>query len=218
MFERNDRLVVGSVRRPLSEGAVLGVIFAGGASRRYGQDKAAARLGGVPLLRRVADRLGPQVNALVISGQARPEISAVNIPDKLQSAGPLAALCSVLQVAGLQGWPMVATVSCDTPFIPINIVAKLGAMLNGHDCSVASRHGVPHPTCALWATRAFGKIQAAFDTGARSLHSAISSLDMVEVDFSAEHYGPGGDPFFNINSQADMAVAHTWLAERFPTS
>ncbi|MBS0280259.1 MAG: molybdenum cofactor guanylyltransferase [Proteobacteria bacterium] len=214
MPERDDRLVAGALSRPHDDGAVLGVIFAGGASRRYGRDKALARLDGIPLLQRVVDRFAPQVSALVISGDPRPEISVPAIPDSLQGAGPLAALYSVLRQAAQHDWPMVATVSCDTPFIPVDIVARLGAALKTHDCAVASRGGVRHPTCTLWAMRACPGIEAAFEAGVRSLHGAVSRLDAVEVDFSAIDHGPGGDPFYNINSPEEMATAQAWAMER----
>lgn len=203
-------MVTVALNRPTGEGAVLGVIFAGGASRRYGQDKALARLHGVSLLQRVADRLGPQVDALAISGQPRPDLPVPNIPDRLEGAGPLAALCSVLRLAEQRGWPLVATISCDTPFIPDNFVSRLGAALKNYDCAVAGRNGVQHPTCALWATRACAGVEAAFNAGARSLCGAIAHLDAIEVDFSAVEDGPGGDPFFNINFQHDMAAAQAW--------
>jgi molybdopterin-guanine dinucleotide biosynthesis protein A len=203
-------MVAVALSRPPGEGAVLGIIFAGGASQRYGQDKALARLHDVPLLLRVADRFGPQVEALAISGQPRPDLPVPNIPDRLEGAGPLAALCSVLRLAEQQGWSLVATVSCDTPFIPDNLVGRLSAALKNHDCAVAGRNGARHPTCALWATRARAGVEAAFNAGARSLCGAIAHLDAIEVDFSAVMDGPGGDPFFNINSRHDMAVAQAW--------
>jgi molybdopterin-guanine dinucleotide biosynthesis protein A len=214
MSERDDRLVAGALSRPTGQETVLGVIFAGGASRRYGQDKVLARLDGIPLLQWVADRFGPQVDTLAISGQPRPGLSIPSIPDQFHGAGPLAALCSVLRLAVQKKWPLVATVSGDTPFIPGDMVGRLATALKDHDCAVASREGVLHSTCALWTTRTCVSIEAAFSAGARSLHGAISHLDAVEVDFSAVDGGPGGDPFFNINSRQDMAAAQAWLIER----
>src|SRR5512146_460502 len=99
MSERDDRLVAGALNLPPGAGAVLGIIFAGGASRRFGQDKISAGLGGIPLL----------------------------------------------QLAAQQKWPLVASVSGDTPFIPRDMVARLAAALQDHDCVVASREGVLHP-------------------------------------------------------------------------
>ena len=217
MFERDDCLVAGALSRPSSHGEVLGVIFAGGASRRYGQDKGLAILDGVPLLKRMVDRFEPQLDGLAISGKRRREFSILHIPDRLPGAGPLGALCQVLGLAGESGWKQVATVSCDTPFIPADFVNRLHAALGNHDCVLASWKGVRHPTCALWTTAAVKGLNAAFTAGVRSLSGAIANLDAIDVDFSDIKNGPGDDPFFNINSPKDMEIAQAWMtAERGP--
>jgi molybdopterin-guanine dinucleotide biosynthesis protein A len=190
---------------------VLGVIFAGGASRRYGSDKALATLNGVPLLQWVVTRVQPQVDRLVLSGTKRPGFSLPIIEDAIKDAGPLSALCSVLDWAQQAGLPLVATFSCDTPFVPFDVVSVLRAALGDCDCAVVGRAEGTHPTFALWNTQARAKIGTAFAVGVRGLHDAIAYVNSTVVDFSAAHHGPGGDPFFNINSPNDMAVARTWL-------
>ena len=213
MFERDDHLVAGTLSGPRRTGTILGVIFAGGASQRYGRDKAAAELDGISLLHRVSNCIRPQVDVLAVSGKERPQLPIPNIPDELTGGGPLAALCSILRLAEREGWPFVATVSCDTPFIPGDFVGKLHSAIGGHDCALAICRGVSHPTCALWATAARAKIEVAFNSGERSLHHTIARLDTIEVDFSSREGGPNGDPFFNINYQTDLAVAQVWLNE-----
>lgn len=193
--------------------AVLGAIFAGGASRRYGSDKALAVLDGLPLMQWVIARTKPQVDKLVLSGVTRNDFPLPTIPDRLKDAGPLAALCSILAWAERENIPLVATFSCDAPFVPLVIVSKLRMALEGYDCAIASRVERVHPTFALWRTTAHGKIETAFDTGVRSLHDAIAYVNSTLVDFSALCDGPDSDPFFNINSRADMAVAQAWLQE-----
>src|SRR5215469_10899077 len=53
--------------------SVLGIILAGGASRRFGADKSTARLGGRPLLAWVTERARPQVGLLLLNAND-PEI------------------------------------------------------------------------------------------------------------------------------------------------
>jgi molybdopterin-guanine dinucleotide biosynthesis protein A len=190
---------------------VLGVILVGGASRRYGHDKALALLGGTPLLQWVVDRVRPQVGELAISGDPKPGFILPVIPDERPNAGPLAALRSILAWSERNGFPLVLTLSCDTPFVPCDIAHVLRMALADHDCAVASRGGMMHPTCALWKTASRAGVEAIYESGVRSLHGAISRSSAAIVDFSAAG-GPGGDPFFNINSQADMTVAQDWLA------
>jgi molybdenum cofactor guanylyltransferase len=212
MSERNDRVVAGPLGHQGGREAVLAVILVGGASRRYGHDKALAMLGGTPLLQWVVDRVRPQVGELAISGDPKPGFILPVIADEQPNAGPLAALCSILAWAERKGFPLVMTLSCDTPFVPRDIASVLRKALEDYDCAVASRGGAIHPTCALWKTASRTSLQTAFDSGVRSLHGAISYLNAIAVDFSTGD-GPGGDPFFNINSQVDMAVAQDWLAE-----
>jgi molybdopterin-guanine dinucleotide biosynthesis protein A len=216
MFGRDDRVVAEALIRPERQVPVLGVILAGGASRRYGSDKALATLNGVPLLQWVVTRVQPQVDRLAISGTGRRGFPFPVIADTVQDAGPLSALCSALDWAEQAGLPLVATFSCDTPFIPSGIVGDLRAALKDCDCAVAGRAGAMHPTFALWNIQARKKIETAFSIGVRGLHDAISYVNSALVDFSAVHHGPGGDPFFNINSPDDMAVAQAWLEDRQP--
>ena len=191
---------------------ILGVILVGGASRRYGQDKAMARLGGIPMVQRVATRVAGQVSILVASGAGRPGLDLAIIPDAEPQGGPLQALLSTLTWARERKLELVATFSCDTPFLPPNLVARLrGALKPDRDCAVPLHDGAAHPTCALWKISALEKIQATFDAGTRSLHGALVQLKTGSADFSDMGDGPGGDPFFNINSLPEMAEAQHWL-------
>jgi molybdopterin-guanine dinucleotide biosynthesis protein A len=192
--------------------SVLGVILVGGASRRYGQDKAMARLAGIPMVQRVAAQVAGQVSMLAASGTGRPGLDLAVIPDAVPHGGPLPALLSILTWAREHKFELVATFSCDTPFLPSDLVMRLRRALDpDRDCAVALHGGAAHPTCAVWRISALPKIQAAFDSGVRSLHGALAHLTTCAADFSDLVEGPGGDPFFNINSPSDMAEAQAWV-------
>jgi len=193
---------------------VLGVVLAGGASRRYGSDKASAMLNGMPLVQWVVDRVRPQVDVLAVSGGNRAGLSLPIIADQVRNAGPLSALCSILAWAEQKNLPLVTTFSCDTPFIPHDIVDGLRRALQDRDCAIASRAGATHPTCALWKTKAREKIETAFAAGVRSLRDAMDYVSSCQADFAAVRDGPGDDPFFNINSPSDMVLAQAWLERR----
>jgi molybdopterin-guanine dinucleotide biosynthesis protein A len=200
---------VGAIARNVP---VLGVILVGGASRRYGEDKAMARLAGIPMVQRVAAQVAGQVSILTASGTGRPGLNLSVIPDAVPRGGPLPALLSILTWADEHKLDLVATFSCDTPFLPSELVTRLRAALKpDRDCAVALHRGAAHPTCGLWRTSALEKIQAAFDAGTRSLHGSLAHLKACSADFSDLGEGPGGDPFFNINSRADMAEAQAWI-------
>lgn len=96
---------------------MLGAIIAGGASRRFGGDKAVALLGGKALIDHVIDAFLPQVDALVIVG--REWGGHTSIDDHPFSCGPLSGLCAALYWARSQGHDHVLTAGCDVlPLAP----------------------------------------------------------------------------------------------------
>lgn len=197
--------------RARQKGPILGVILAGGASSRYGSDKALAPLGCVSLLQRIADQVQPQVDLLALSGKARPGFSLQVIADDVEHAGPLAALRTILAWADARKYPLVATFPCDTPFVPAGAVKRLRDALNDSDCAMAQHNGVAHPACTIWKTTVRAKIEDTLALGVHSLQGATARVSTVTVDFSDTMEGPEGDPFFNINTHADMVTAEAWL-------
>lgn len=99
---------------------ILGAILAGGESRRFGSNKAAAALDGRMLIDWVRAALAPQVDALVICG-----------PDGLGDRpagrlGPLAGINAALHVA--REFDAVLSVPCDAPRLPVDLRLRLEAV------------------------------------------------------------------------------------------
>lgn len=192
---------------------ILGVILAGGQSRRFGRDKAVAQLDGCRLIECVAARAMPQTAALAISGRDY-GLGLPVIPDAIASEGPLTGVLSALQWARVAGYAGVAAFSCDAPFFPRDLVVRLAAELPpASGCSFASAQGTRHPVFALWRVSALSQLRDIYDTGTRSLMTAQDRIGSAAVTFAAGP-GPGGDMFFNINRQDDQSVAQVWLRRR----
>nr|WP_221231059.1 molybdenum cofactor guanylyltransferase [Sphingobium subterraneum] len=103
----------------------MGAIIAGGAARRFGSDKAAALLRGVPLMDHVARALAPQVPEIVVVGRQWAGMTCV--PDRPQAGeGPLGGLCGALHYAQSKGYGAVLTVGCDTLPVPTDLLKGLG--------------------------------------------------------------------------------------------
>ena len=104
---------------------VLGAILAGGQSRRFGSDKAEARIDGRKLLDQVADALRPQVNHLVVAGRDWPGLETV--PDLPKPGlGPLGGLAGALDHAWRHDHDVVLSSGCDIIGLPANIVRQMG--------------------------------------------------------------------------------------------
>jgi molybdopterin-guanine dinucleotide biosynthesis protein A len=119
---------------------VLGAILAGGASRRFGSDKAIAQIGGRPMLAHIAERLAVQSDGLVIVGRDWPGIERVD-DRPAPRLGPLGGLAGALAYATAQGFDAVLTSACDLPDLPLDLRTQLdhpNALLRGQ------------PTLGLW--------------------------------------------------------------------
>ncbi len=92
--------------------ARLGAILAGGASRRFGSDKALALHEGKPLIAHVADALLGQCDALVLCG--RDWGGHVQVADRPAAGlGPMGGLCGALAHAAAHGFADVLVAPCD---------------------------------------------------------------------------------------------------------
>jgi molybdopterin-guanine dinucleotide biosynthesis protein A len=96
---------------------LLGAIIAGGGSRRFGGDKAAAVLDGRALIDHVVSALAPQVEDLVICG--RDWSGMVTVTDRpTTDLGPLGGLCGALHYAAANRFDAVLTAGCDVLPLP----------------------------------------------------------------------------------------------------
>jgi molybdopterin-guanine dinucleotide biosynthesis protein A len=187
--------------------AVTGVVLAGGQGRRMGGvDKGLVDLCGRPLVAWVIERLAPQTGALIINANQNVERYAAFghpvVRDALEGfAGPLAGLHAALSAAATD-W--VVTVPCDSPFLPPDLVARLGdaAARGAATLAVARTFDQPHPVFALVRRGVRAHLEAFLAGGGRKIDAWYASLGVVEVAFDDE-----ADAFRNINTAAELAAA-----------
>ncbi|HKR20602.1 MAG TPA: molybdenum cofactor guanylyltransferase MobA [Stellaceae bacterium] len=189
---------------------IAGVLLAGGLSRRMGGgDKSLRVLDGVPILTRVIARVGPQVTALVLNANGDPArfrefglpVVADSIPD---FAGPLAGVLAGLDwaAADVSGATHVASFATDTPFLPIDLVARLTAAVSDGKCDLAcaASNGRTHPVFGLWPLALREDLRAALRSGLRKVDQWTARHRLAVVEFPAQPY----DPFFNANTPKDL--------------
>jgi molybdopterin-guanine dinucleotide biosynthesis protein A len=119
---------------------ITGLVLAGGrGSRMGGVDKGLQPHHGMPLAQHALLRLGPQVGELMINANrnlgAYESMGVPVWPDaSADYPGPLAGL-----LAGLERCetPYLASVPCDTPNFPADLVARLAATLVTQDADIA---------------------------------------------------------------------------------
>jgi len=200
---------------------VVGVLLAGGQSRRMGGgDKTLRVLDGVSLLERVIARLQPQVDALVLNANGDPArfaefalpVVADSIPD---FAGPLAGVLAGLDWAAVHrpDCAFIASVATDAPFLPVDLVARLTAAHKAAeaDLACAASAGRAHPVFGLWPLRLREDLRRAIvDDRIRKVDEWTARHRLVTVPFADRPI----DPFFNANRPEDLEAAAELL--KFP--
>jgi molybdopterin-guanine dinucleotide biosynthesis protein A len=183
---------------------ITGIILAGGQGRRMGNvDKGLVPLHGKPMVAHVAERFAPQVDELFINANQNPEeyarLGYRVIPDTISGyAGPLAGLQSGLMASSHE---LVATVPCDSPFLPHDLIARLKSALQAYDAelAVAVTHGQPHPVFCLCRRDVLPHLTDFLDQGGRKIDAWYASLIVAEVNFDDE-----AEAFMNINTPQEL--------------
>jgi molybdopterin-guanine dinucleotide biosynthesis protein A len=189
------------------------VILAGGEGRRIGGNKPLKPLAGRPLfehvLRQVRNWQLPCAVAVRDIAHAGFAEGLPLLPD-LEAIGPLAGLASALRHGREHHYDAMLTLPCDTPLLPDDLPEKLeAALLPPAGAAVAQSAGRIHPSCALWHVGAADALRGYVPHG-RSLIGFAEQVGAVMVDWPAEPY----DPFFNVNTEADLAVAEELIRSR----
>ena len=197
---------------------VVGLLLAGGQSRRMGGgDKALRLLGGVSLLDRVIERLRPQVDALVLNANGDPgRFASYALPVVADSvsgfAGPLAGVLAGLDwAASLRpDCPYIVSVATDAPFLPTDLVTRLADGLDAAhaDLACAASGGRAHPVFGMWPVRLREDLRhAVVAEGIRKVDLWTARHRLVTVSFASQPI----DPFFNANRPDDFAAAEALL-------
>ena len=168
-----------------------------------GVDKGLKLLRDKPLVQWVIERFAPQVTELLVN--ANQNIDAYRalgyrvIPDVISGfAGPLAGLHRGLVEAD---YDLVATVPCDSPFLPADLVARLYEALDWHGAQLAvARTGdQPHPVFCLCRKSVLPGLTAFLAGGGRKIDAWYAALKVAEVAFDDEP-----DAFSNINTESEL--------------
>ena len=166
-----------------------------------GVDKGLQPLRGKPMVAWVLERLEPQVSEIVVNANQNLEAYARFghrvVPDAIGGfAGPLAGLHAGL---GAVRHPLAVTVPCDSPFLPLDLVARLGKALGANDLAVAKTGDQPHPVFSLVRRAVHAHLADFLAQGGRKIDAWYATLKVVEVSFDDE-----AEAFRNINTREEL--------------
>lgn len=190
---------------------ITGLVLAGGrGSRMGGVDKGLQPHRGQPLALHALQRLAPQVGPLMISANrhlstyaelGRPWQAAVWADTRPDHPGPLAGLLTGL---GHCTTPWLATVPCDSPAFPQDLVSRLAEAAAAHGAQIVL--AATFSEGRLHAQPVFGLFQATLvaslvqflDEGERKVGAWTARHHTVQLAFD------DAAAFFNVNTPEDL--------------
>ncbi len=169
-----------------------------------GVDKGLQPLRGKPMVAWALERLAPQVDEIIVNANQNLEAySAFGhrvVPDAIAGfAGPLAGLHAGLTAVS---HPLAVTVPCDSPFLPLDLVARLRKALQENDLAVAKTGDQPHPVFSLVRRSVLEHLAQFLTSGGRKIDAWYATLKVIEVAFDDE-----ADAFRNINTRQELKDA-----------
>ncbi len=196
----------------MTENNILGVILAGGKSKRFGEDKTIAKLGNKTLLDHTISKIEKNFKeVLVIENKEKTIRNKKNIfSTKDIIGGQLGPLVGVLSAmdwikSNKKNYDWIATFPCDTPFFNENLIDKI------KNCSKNSSKKLfflksgnrRHNIFGLWSLELKDILSEDIKNGQRKVEEWANKIGTEIIEINDENdYN-----FLNINTKEDLQEA-----------
>jgi len=197
----------------MSEHNILGAILAGGQSKRMGKDKLFLELNNKKLIEHTIDKVKKYLKKIIIITNQDNEFFSKNnlttVKDCIEGQlGPLVGILTAMKWAkeNLSKCSWIATFPCDTPFFPESIIKSFIEESKKKESLIlcASSHGRKHNIFGLWSLDLYDKLENdLINKKIRKVQDWTEKNKIKNLEFKFIDY----DPFFNINTEEDLAFA-----------
>ena len=189
----------------MSDAAIVGLVLAGGQSRRLRREKSWRKVGGVPMIERVLAAVAAVVGEVIVVGGERAPAGARLVADDSPGAGPLAAIYTGMKAASADVYLVAA---CDMPFVTSELLRHLLVASRGFDAVVPVVGGRDQPLCAAYTHACLPAIVEALATGGGRVADFFPKVRLRRLDEAAvEQFGPPEVLFFNVNTPEELTRA-----------
>ena len=191
---------------------ILGVILAGGKSKRFGDDKSTAKLGDKTLLDHSIEKIEKDFQEILIVTNKDTIISSkkniFSTKDLIDGhLGPLVGVLSAMAWAqeNKKKYDWVATFPCDTPFFDENLIGKIKNFPKRSEKKLfflkcgSRRHNI----FGLWSLELKQTLLEDINNGHRKVEEWANKVgsEIIEIDDKNEYN------FLNINTKEDLEKA-----------
>lgn len=199
----------------MSENNVLPVILAGGKSRRFGADKAVAKLGEKSLIDYTINKLEPKFAEILVITNNPMQVSKNNIffiKDTMAGQlGPLVGILSAMEWVknNDKNYEWIISFPCDTPFFEEKIIDKVINSQKSSDKKLLflKSGNKRHNIFGLWSIELMEQLRNDINQGARKVEDWANKIGTEIVEINSE----SDKSFLNINTKLDLEEAQKKL-------
>ena len=193
----------------MSENNILGVVLAGGKSKRFGEDKSTIKLNDKTLIEHTLDKIKSKLNKIIIVSNDKVLKNYITINDCIDGQlGPLVGVLSAMKWIkdNNYSYNWIITFPCDTPFFNISIIDKFVEVSKLNDSllyfvkSEEKRHNI----FGLWSLKLIETLEMDIvKNNHRKVEKWADKIGVKTINISYKEV----DPFFNINTKEDLKEA-----------
>ena len=199
----------------MSENNVLPVILAGGKSRRFGADKAVAKLGEKSLIDYTINKLEPKFAEILVITNNPKQVSKNNIffiKDTMSGQlGPLVGILSAMEWVknNDKNYEWIISFPCDTPFFEEKIIDKVINSQKSSDKKLLflKSGNKRHNIFGLWSIELMEQLRNDINQGARKVEDWANKIGTEIIEINSE----SDKSFLNINTKLDLEDAQKKL-------
>ena len=194
------------------ENNILGVVLAGGKSKRFGDDKTTAKLGNKSLLDHTIEKIEKKFDEiLIVSNNEKHDSIKKNVfstKDLIEGhLGPLVGVLSAMEwiKKHKKNYNWMATFPCDTPFFDENLVDKImNCPKNSSKKLFFLKSGNRrHNIFGLWSLELKDILLEDINKGHRKVEEWANKVgsEIIEINDESDYN------FLNINTREDLETA-----------
>ena len=197
----------------MNENNILGVILAGGKSKRFGEDKSKVKLNDKILLQHTLDKIKSKFNKVIIVSNNEILKNYITIKDCIDGQlGPLVGVLSAMKwvTKNNYSYNWVATFPCDTPFFNNSLIDKFieASKLNDSALYFVKSQKKRHNIFGLWSLKLIETLEEdIIKNNYRKVEKWANKIGVKTININFKEI----DPFFNINTKEDLAEAEKIL-------
>ena len=197
----------------MNENNILGVVLAGGKSKRFGQDKNEVKLGEKTLLEHTIDKVKSKFKEIIIVANKEVSKDYKIVNDCIEGQlGPLVGVLSAMKWIKKNNFSYnwVATFPCDTPFFNVSVIDEFIKVSKRNDSSLyfVKTKEKRHNIFGLWSVELFETLEKdIIKNNYRKVEEWANKIGVKTINVSYDVI----DPFFNINTKEDLVEAEQIL-------